>query len=431
MPNDLIRNLALIGLVLLTLGLATPAAADYGTGVTLFADKNFSGASYTFYDDVPYLKDTPFGHDRASSVRVISGCTVTLFSDAGYRGRTTTLTRDAYDLRGTEVGNDSISSLRIRCRRATGGAVDWSRRRGAALYSDDDFGGRREIFYDHDQDLRNNRIRNDSASSVQVAPGCRLTLYSDKDFRGRSTTVDYDTESLRNTAVGNDSVSSLRLSCDSRGDRRGDRHSYKPHRPGGHGGVTLYTDTEYRGRSEIFHGDVADLSDTVVGNDTVSSARIAPGCQLVLFEDAHYRGNSIVLSGDAPSLDGTSLGNDRASSIRTDCARHRYGRPRHGHSSPDYGRDEAHRGGVTLFLDNDFEGRNETFYRDIRNLDDTPIGNDNASSVRVAPGCRATLYRDSDFRGKSTVLTGDASSLQFTSVGNDNVSSMEVDCRRR
>jgi len=433
-------NLLLTALCLVLFSLAPQAAADYDAGVTLYEDDDFRGDSESFYEDVPYLKDTRFGQDRASSVRVASGCTVFLYSDAGFRGRSTTLTHDAYDLRSTQVGNDSISSLKIRCRRASRDRIDWSQRRGAALYSDADFDGRREIFYDHDQDLRNNRIRNDAASSVRVAPGCRLTLYSEKDFRGRTTTIESDVGRLSHLSIGNDSVSSLRVDCD-RGSRRQDRHRPGPHRPGIHpsGRVTLFSNADYEGRSEAFNGDIPRLDRTAIGNDVVSSVQVARGCVAVLFEDDNYRGSSTVLNRDTPSLHRTEVGNDRASSLRIDCGRSRFGGSRSsnpgfddsGHRRGNRDHRSGNQGGVTLFADEDFEGRSETLYRSLRNLSDTRVGNDSLSSIQVAPECRVTLFRNTDFRGQSTVVVRDTSSLKFTPVGNDSVSSIEVDCRRR
>jgi len=91
---------------------------------------------------------------------------------------------------------------------------------------------------------------------------------------------------------------------------------------------------------------------------------------------------------------------------------------------------QGYRDAVTLYNEADFRGRDETFHGPVRDLGGTRIGSDSATSIRVAPGCRAVLYRDRDFRGPSTVVTGDVSSLKFTPVGNDSVSSIEVDCGR-
>ncbi len=88
------------------------------------------------------------------------------------------------------------------------------KRRGVTLYENTHFGGRSEIFYDGDTDLRNNLIGNDRASSIKVPPNCTVTLYGDGDYRGRSVTLHEDTADLGDTGIGNDAVSSLKVRCD-------------------------------------------------------------------------------------------------------------------------------------------------------------------------------------------------------------------------
>ena len=88
----------------------------------------------------------------------------------------------------------------------------------------------------------------------------------------------------------------------------------------------------------------------------------------------------------------------------------------------------AAQGGVTLFEHESYAGVSESFSADVARLSGTRIGNDRASSVRVAPGCTATLYSDDDFRGTRTVLRGDVERLGGTDVGNDAVSSVRVAC---
>ncbi len=432
-------SLTCLILALAAVWLPLDAAAEHRGGVTVYAAGDFRGASETFYDDVPNMKRTRVGNDHASSVRVAPGCSVILYAGGDYRGRSMLLERDLRSLSGTEVGNDAVSSLRVRCDRSPVGDEDSIR--GVALYRDGGFSGRREIFYQDDSDLRNNRI-GCTASSVAVASGCRATLYSEPGYRGRSVELGNDVRNLGETRLGNDVAASIRVRCDGRrDDRRDDRwddHSDDRHddrrdsgggggwnpwggrsdrNDRGGGGVTLYAGGDFSGRSETFYGDVDRLHGTEVGNDTVSSVRIDPGCRLELFEHPDYQGNSNVLTGDVPDMRRTSLGNDRASSLRLDCGR-----------GGGYRDDRG--GGVTLYQGGDFGGCSATFFRDVRNLSETPVGNDHASSVRVSRGCRVVLYRHSDFRGESVVLTRDAENLTYTAVGNDEVSSIEVDCGR-
>lgn len=317
--GPLARLLALPLFVLL----AGAAAAEHDRGVTLFRDAHFRGASQTFQDGdrVPDLGERAIGNDAASSVLVGRYCRVTLYEDTYYRGASVTLDADVAELGSTPVGNDRVSSLAVECRRPgwydgpyaerpgqyDGDRPGWSGgRRGVILYSDEGFEGREESFYDDDPTLADNPLRQDSASSVRVAPGCHAVLFEHSDYRGAATLVTGDVPRLADTEVGNDRVSSLEVVCDGRGE-----------------GVTLYEDTGYRGRSEIFLSDDPRLRDNFVRQDGVSSVAVAPGCVVTLYEHADYRGRSATLRQDTPDLRATWVGNDTVSSIRVDCRRFR------------------------------------------------------------------------------------------------------------
>jgi hypothetical protein len=83
--------------------------------LTLYRDLRFCGVSETFDRDVPDLRGTRIGDDRATSVRVPPGCRVRLYQHPNYRGDYTELRSDEADLRGSRVGDDGASSLQVRC----------------------------------------------------------------------------------------------------------------------------------------------------------------------------------------------------------------------------------------------------------------------------------------------------------------------------
>ena len=419
--------------------LATGVEAQPRGGVTIFAGGDFTGASETFYGDVPDMSRTRIGNDHASSVRVAPGCTVRLYAGGNYEGRSMSLDRDLRSLKGTEVGNDALSSLRLRCGRSHGDEPGWGERRGVTLYRDAAFTGRREIFYEDDSDLRNNRVGS-AASSVRVASGCHATLYSEPGYRGHSVEIGSDVGNLRRTRLGNRAAASIRVRCGGSGGPWGDRRDDRWDAPGdsgsgggwnpwgndrrndrrSRGGATLYAGGNFSGRSETFYGDVDRLAETSVGNDTVSSVQVEPGCRLELFEHPNYGGNSAVLTGDVPDMRRTLLGNDRASSMRLDCDRGGWGG-----GYGDYGR-----GGVTLYAGGDYSGRSETFYGDVDRLAETSVGNDTVSSVRVSPGCEVELFEHPGYGGHATVLSDDVPDMRRTSLGNDRASSLRLYCRR-
>jgi hypothetical protein len=182
-------------------------------------------------------------------------------------------------------------------------------------------------------------------------------------------------------------------------------------------GVTLYADANFEGTSETFRENVSFLGDTKIGNDSVSSVRVTPGCTVRFFDDIDFRGNSAKIEGDVAFLGDTSIGNDRASSIEVDC----------GDEGPKAGPGETD--GVTLYHDANFEGGSVTLYDDVSYLGDIEINNDSVSSMRVGKGCEARLFQDAEFQGDSFVFTKDVPYLGDTPIGNDNASSIEVDCR--
>lgn len=186
-------------------------------------------------------------------------------------------------------------------------------------------------------------------------------------------------------------------------------------------GVTLFEDENFRGRQEFFKQDDPRLADNPIGNDRVSSVKVDRGCRVTLYRDERYKGASEAIDDDLRSLGETRVGNDSASSLEVRCA------GPGGNTDGDYGFGE----GVTLYDNADFRGRSQSFTRDVRDLRGTEIGNDRASSLRLARGCEAVLYTGANFRGESMSVDYDVENLGETRIGNDQVSSLEVRCRRR
>lgn len=202
--------------------------------------------------------------------------------------------------------------------------------RGVTLFEHEDYRGRSEFFAADDPRLTDNPIGNDRASSIQVDRGCRVTLYRDDRFRGLAEVLDDDEPSLAATRVGNDSVSSLSVRCEDAGGlpyrrrdsderRPGYRPGYQPDYRGDRGGVELFVHSGFRGHSEVFEGDVADLGYSDIGNDEASSVRIARGCRAILYADVNFRGAAIRVDGDIEHLGRTPIGNDEVSSLEVRC----------------------------------------------------------------------------------------------------------------
>ncbi|MFC5345394.1 beta/gamma crystallin-related protein [Brevundimonas staleyi] len=81
---------------------------------------------------------------------------------------------------------------------------------------------------------------------------------------------------------------------------------------GGRNSITVYEDSNYRGRSMSFSGEMVNLGNTGA-NDQISSMRMSGRWEAC--SDAYFRGNCQVFNGDVSNLANTGL-NDRISSLR-------------------------------------------------------------------------------------------------------------------
>jgi hypothetical protein len=82
--------------------------------------------------------------------------------------------------------------------------------------------------------------------------------------------------------------------------------------------------------------------------------------------------------------------------------------------------------GIVVYEHANYLGQSAHVTNDIKDLksvdrgpcttEDSSDWNDCISSVRIAPGTRATLYRDPNFKGESLELSGDIPNLQLATV---------------
>ena len=79
-------------------------------------------------------------------------------------------------------------------------------------------------------------------------------------------------------------------------------------------GITIFTDSNFRGKSATFREDVSDLVRHGL-NDKISSLIVAPGEQWEVCEHTNYQGRCVVVSGEEPELKRHSW-SDEISSFR-------------------------------------------------------------------------------------------------------------------
>ena len=197
-------------------------------------------------------------------------------------------------------------------------------------------------------------------------------------------------------------------------------------------GVTLFRDRDLRGPSQTFHDDVPDLKYTQLGNRRASSIEVPAGCVAVLFDRPGFRGRRTEFRANDNDLSNTAVGEDSVSSMRVNCRHERHDGPEE-HYHPDWHADRpepssAARGAV-LYRDREARGPSQFFDRDVPDLDRTRFGSRMASSVDVSPGCILILYELPGFRGRRTEFKERDNNLRNTPVGEDTASSLQVKCR--
>ncbi|MFE4709956.1 MULTISPECIES: Vps62-related protein [unclassified Paenibacillus] len=170
--------------------------------------------------------------------------------------------------------------------------------------------------------------------------------------------------------------------------------------------VTVYRDGDFGGSSQQFGIGLYNVNElNVVGNDKISSVKVASGYRLTLYRDKDFSGDTKQLTSDASWLDDF---NDATSSLKVE----KIGGP----NKP-----------VIAYSNSPYGGFEQQFDIGNYNVDDLKagVGNDAISAIRIAPGYKVTLFKDYNYSGASKVLTADA--IYVGSDINDSVSSLKVE----
>jgi hypothetical protein len=186
-------------------------------GACFYEHINFGGRYFCVHPGERLRSLPSHMGDEISSVRIVGSADVTVFRDKDMRGRSARFTNDVADLR-RGGWNDQISSLEIG--RGSGGG-DWGGgrppvwgrggqipREGACFYEDADFRGQYFCLARGATYSSMPRGFNDRISSIRVFRG-GVRIFQDRDFRGRSTEIRSDVRDLRGS--WRDTISSLRV----------------------------------------------------------------------------------------------------------------------------------------------------------------------------------------------------------------------------
>lgn len=203
-------------------------------------------------------------------------------------------------------------------------------------------------------------------------------------------------------------------------------------------GACFYEDANFRGRYFcVREGERIPSLPAGLG-DRVSSIRLLGSAEVTVFRDSDMRGRSGRFISDVRDLKREGW-NDQISSVEIDAPRDYsgYGGDNRGRARgnrdrggwrdrlPEWGRSGAMpREGACFYEDRDFRGqyfcapRGATFAALPRGF------NDRISSIRVFGGADVRVFQNDNFRGRSTEIRSDAANLRGD--WRDNVSSVRV-----
>ena len=182
-------------------------------------------------------------------------------------------------------------------------------RGGVTVFADEDFGGESASFRDDTPDLVGYDL-NDKISSIRVSPGESWEVCQDINYGNRCQVINRNIPNLR--SIGwNDRISSLRRLG---GGRSGWGRPPTYPEPGPRGGMTVFTDRDFRGESTSFREDAPDL--VAYGlNDKISSIRIPSGESWEVCQDINFVNRCQIITRTISDL--RSIGwDDRISSLR-------------------------------------------------------------------------------------------------------------------
>ena len=170
------------------------------------------------------------------------------------------------------------------------------------VYQDVQYAGWEQCYTPGDE-VATLRDRNNNISSIRVYGRVRVTVYEETEFRGRSGEFDSDVADLGLRIVSGSRSWSDRIKS-LRVNSDGNSFRSGTDQEELRNGICVYEDPDYRGRSQCWNaGDTAgDLARPDRWSDRVSSIRVFGRSAAILYRDIRFRGSRLVLDHDVPDL---------------------------------------------------------------------------------------------------------------------------------
>lgn len=80
--------------------------------------------------------------------------------------------------------------------------------------------------------------------------------------------------------------------------------------------ATIYSDTNYQGKSAKLFENIPNLECACVGSDQISSIAVSPNVCVTLYEHPNYEGKAEIFTASDPDLSDNFIGNDNVSSLK-------------------------------------------------------------------------------------------------------------------
>ena len=272
-----------------------PSNCGDGTepGVYLYSDKNFKGDCTRFTGDDPDLSDTAVGDDEASSIDLVGNYTAEMWEYKNYEGRSEEFSHDDENLDDHSLCSQ-WSSIKVHHWDVSG--------EGIILCRNPDYGGICERFIESDDDLSNNDIGGNEASSLKVRGPYMVWVFDWPHYKGPREDFFHNDSDLRDDfhsdGTWDDDISSLVVAP----------------------AVALYEHINYGGRCETFGlgEEVSNLRGSYIQQDSASSLKVPWGWKIAVCEHPDFQGVCEVFEHGDSDLRNNPIGNDTISSLRVE-----------------------------------------------------------------------------------------------------------------
>lgn len=321
--NGLVSSLSIVSTTVVE-GFGAKSADSFGTAelaprkplvsdaqtIEVFTDCNFAGRSARLpvgdYN-LAQLKKFGLGNNDISSVKLPKGMSVTVYENDFLRGDSAS---SAKDVRCIDTGSfaNRITSLSVLG--DSGASLTSAPARkitsGVTVYTQCDYDGTsanlREGEYTNAQ-LNALGINNNSISSLQVADGYQVDLFVNDFQLGQSGMLDTNNPCL----VGryNNAVTSVVVR------KKVNVTAATP-------AVTLYVHCNFRGGSiqlPVGRYNKQELTNARIGENTVSSIKVAEGYTATIYDGANFDSKSLVLTSDDDCLDNDGMNESLSSMV--------------------------------------------------------------------------------------------------------------------